>query len=1036
MRPVPGLYRALVSQALKEELTKVTSAGLFKLVDSVDPAEAPRVLSRYVADRLFAALKAVPKDPGVEGQIEIVNELLEWLQARSAKGAVDSGDTIASPTQQLLALMEPPPSGLADPKPPERPSIPLDASALLVNGPRDLSVGPEIQKELASADRVDLLISFLKWKGLRVLRRNLAEFLERRPDGLRVLTTTYMGVTDPRVLRELDEMGARIKVSYDNRRTRLHAKAWLFQRDSGFSTAIIGSSNVSAQALLDGLEWNVRLSAQDNPHIVERFEAVFEQYWQEGEFEALDPVKFEAAIKAQSKESRNELLSHIDVRPYPFQQAILDQLAHERARGHNRNLVVAATGTGKTIMAALDFRRLRKELGDPTLLFVAHRKEILEQSRATFGIVMRDGNFGELLVGGKRPEVGKHVFASIQSLHSKTLEGVGPEDFDVVIVDEFHHAKAPTYEALLRHLKPKILLGLTATPERADGKSVFEWFDDRMAAELRLWNALEQELLCPFQYFGIPDGVDLRGIAWKRGRYLESDLENVYTGNDVRVKAVLRGLYDYVDDPQSMRALGFCVGIQHADYMAKKFNEADIPSAALTSQTSDEERDALLRRLESGDLKALFTVDIFNEGVDVPQIDTVLFLRPTQSATVYLQQLGRGLRHADGKECLTVLDFVGHARREFRFDKLLRAIVRGTRRELERSIKEGFPTLPPGCSIVLEKTAQEIILENIRQAVGSKWRLLVEDLSGIQGEVSLRAFLNSTELDLEDLYAGQDKGWTKLRRDAGKLKGAPPKSEKPFSRALSRLLHVNDHARLSGWAELLRTGDIPNRLDANDPQHRLILMLGAVLDYGTLVSEQPKLLEDFWLNDALREEAIELLALLADRGRRATKPHDLPFASPMLIHGDYQLVEIMAALGVITEKGKVLRPQQGVYWAKKHECDIFFITLEKSEKDYSPTTLYKDYPISPILFHWQSQSVTRENSRDGQRYVHHEERGSTVTLFVRERKKDSRGQTMPYTFLGPATYVRHVGERPMSITWKLKHPMPYDLYEEMKLAAG
>lgn len=356
----PGAYEQLLTQDLDLLLRNARADGLHEVIRDIDPIDVPAFLAHHVGERVRAALAAMPKgDERIEAQLAVANRLIELLRTTDGHHAVDEGDAVVTPARKLLALIAPDGSGLATPEAPERPSIPLNTSALLVNGPRDLSVGPEICKELASADRVDLLVSFLKWKGLRVLKDSLRKFLDRRPGGLRVLTTTYMGATEPRVLEALVQMGAEVKVSYDTRRTRLHAKAWLFQRDSGFSTAIIGSSNISAQALLDGLEWNVRLSKIDNRDILGRFEGVFAQYWEQGEFEPFDAEKFREAIRAQSTQEQPGLRAHIDVRPYEFQQAILDELAFERAQGHHKNLVVAATGTGKTVIAALDYRRLQ-----------------------------------------------------------------------------------------------------------------------------------------------------------------------------------------------------------------------------------------------------------------------------------------------------------------------------------------------------------------------------------------------------------------------------------------------------------------------------------------------------------------------------------------------------------------------------------------------------------------------------------------------------------------------------------------------------
>ena len=387
---------------------------------------------------------------------------------------------------------------------------------------------------------------------------------------------------------------------------------------------------------------------------------------------------------------------------------MLESLAAERTvHDRHRNLIVAATGTGKTVIAALDYRNLcvHDASDRPSLLFVAHRQEILDQSLRTYREVLADAGFGELYVGGARPERWKHVFASIQSLHSYGVASLPADAYSIVVIDEFHHAEASTYRAVLNRLEPRELLGLTATPERADGVDVRSFFGGRTAAELRLWDALSDGLLTPFHYFGIADGTDLRSIQWSRGGYDLGTLSNLYTGNDARAAIILKNLKDKVTDVGRMRALGFCVSVAHAQYMARVFNEAGIPAASVTGGTHQNDRVEALRALRDRRVNILFTADLFNEGLDLPSVDTVLFLRPTESATIFLQQLGRGLRLAPDKPVLTALDFVGHQRKEFRFDVRYRALTGTTRRGLAHQVEQGFPFLPSGSQTRIRESA-------------------------------------------------------------------------------------------------------------------------------------------------------------------------------------------------------------------------------------------------------------------------------------------------------------------------------------------
>src|SRR3954470_8085878 len=566
-----GIYEHLVTTELADELV-TTDASLVQLA-TLDPAEAHEALTRHIASVVRRVLRTAGGDDqaAVARQVDLANSIVKAVSALSPGAAPE--DSIAEPGRSVLAVVDPP----STPGPitfPERPEVPLSASALLVNGRGQPRIGHEVNRELASADRVDLLCAFIKWQGLRVLEKGLTE-LRQRGGRLRVITTTYIGATDQRALDRLVELGAEVKISYETRTTRLHAKAWLFHRATGMSTGYVGSSNLSAPALTDGLEWNVRLSNVEQAHLLETFSETFDSYWADPSFETYDPERDGGRVREALSAERGgptdlpiEITS-LDVRPFGYQREILDELEAQRTiHDRWRNLVVMATGTGKTVVSALDYKRLRAAGTVDRILFIAHREELLVQSLSTFRHVLRQGDFGELYVGGQRPREWRHVFGSVQSLAQLDLAELDPAHFDLVVVDEFHHAMASTYRRLLEHLRPKVLVGLTATPERTDGADVREWFDGRTAVELRLWEALEQGLLAPFQYFGLHDDVALDQVRWKRGRgYDITELTNVYTGDDHRVRLILQAVHDKVENPGNMRALGFCVSIQHAEFM-------------------------------------------------------------------------------------------------------------------------------------------------------------------------------------------------------------------------------------------------------------------------------------------------------------------------------------------------------------------------------------------------------------------------------------------------------------------------------------
>ena len=742
----PGLYDHPLNVAIDQALAE-QSNSLHQL-QPLDPAEAPQRLARYLRQLSESALASLPEAQRQQQQLALVNQIVTLLQ-QQAPNAISAGDLL-HPSAHLLQELRTA-ALLPNEAPLPRPLIPLADGTLLINAPSEPSIGLALQAECPSADRIDLLCAFIKWSGLRLLQESLAAHLAAgRP--LRVLTTVYMGATDRKALDWLVERGAELRISTDTRRTRLHAKAWLFHRASGTSTAYIGSSNLSSAALLDGLEWNVRLAALETPAMLAKFQSTFESYWEEGEFEPYASTPEEqsridhhlARARGDESVSSSTALAWFNLRPYAYQREMLDALAAERLLHHRwQNLVVAATGTGKTVLAAFDVARLHDDFPEhfpspepPPLLLIAHRKEILQQALATFRQVLRDPSFGELYVDGELPCQWRHVFASVQSLAQRDLNDIPADRFAVVIVDEFHHAAASSYRRWLDHLRPHLLLGLTATPERADGLEILHWFGGRIAAELRLWSALDQGLLAPFHYFAVADATDLSALEWRRGGYVPGQLDKLYTGDQRRVELILQQLHDKLAEPTRMRALGFCVSVEHARFMAERFRAVGFAAEALDAGTPAADRQAALKRLQVGDLQILFVVDLFNEGLDIPSIDTVLLLRPTESAVVFLQQLGRGLRLSPetGKSCLTVLDFIGQQHRRFRFDLRYRAMLGCGRRQLQEQLTQGFPFLPQGCRLVLDRVASERVLANLRQCLPSRRSQLLVELRALAAE--------------------------------------------------------------------------------------------------------------------------------------------------------------------------------------------------------------------------------------------------------------------------------------------------------------
>ncbi|NNC05333.1 DUF3427 domain-containing protein [Corallococcus exiguus] len=1025
-----GLYEALITEALEGPLGALDHR-LEANRSALHEAEAADRIGLHLARVVERALASLDRKERVAIGTALARKVVELVVDATEANTLLSERPV-EPGSMLRSILGKLPDGRTETL--SEPLIPLLDTTLLTNAPGEPRIGSQVLAEIHSADQIDVVMAFIRRSGIAPMMGALHAHCQAGRH-LRVLTTTYTGSTEARALDALRELGADIRVSYDQTSTRLHAKAWLFHRQSGFSTAYIGSSNLTHSAQVSGLEWNVRASRARNESVVDKVAAVFESYWNSGDFVPYDREQFLARTESANVHGSQIELSPIELRPEPFQERLLEQIALSRKLGHHRNLLVSATGTGKTVMAALDYARLSEELPRARLLFVAHREEILTQTLATFRHALRDHSFGELWVGGDRPRSFEHVFASVQSLNASGLEHLDAAHFDVVIVDEFHHAAAPTYQNLLEHLRPAELLGLTATPERSDGMPVLDWFDGRIAAELRLWDAIDQHRLVPFAYYAIHDGMDLREVPWRRGRgYDVESLSNLFTHNDAWVRLVLKEVARRSEDLSQMRALGFCVSVEHARFMARAFSAAGIRSVAIWSDTPDDERRQALRDLAQRRVNIVFSIDLFNEGVDVPAVDTLLMLRPTDSPTLFLQQLGRGLRRHPSKSVCTVLDFVGHHHSEFRFDHRLRALLGGTRAEVIRQVEKGFPFLPAGCHLEFDRVASEIVLASIRSAVPSRWSEKVDELRGYAkgaAAVSLTGFLAETGLELEDIYSA-DKSWSDLCQDAG-LPVLPAGPYEPsLRRACGRLLHLDDPARIDTYRRLLGSEAAPKTEALSLVDRRMLRMLVASL-VDKAVTKASALEEGcaiLWGHPQVRQEVLAILNTLSGRISHLPSPLVSHPDVPLTVHARYTRIEILAAFGV-GDGAKVAPWQTGVYWAKESKTDLLAFTLDKTSGHFSPTTRYRDYAISRDLIHWESQSVTRAASETGQRYQHHAQQGSSVILFARQRSDDRA-----FYFLGPATYMKHEGELPMAVTWRLEHALPGDLFASFAAAVA
>lgn len=1042
-----GLYEQVINKKIDEELRSLEDK--FSQTASIDKAEGSKILTNYISEIIQKGFDNVSDNGGdVEAQIELANKIVTTIINETREADFDTLK-ISERAEQLLALLDKKNSVLSlnEKAKITRPETSIAQSSLFTGAIHEPQMFSELKKEIVSANRIDMLVSFIKWSGLRLIIDELLEFTKNGGQ-LRIITTSYMGATDVKAIEELRKLpNTTIKVSYDTKRTRLHAKTYVFYRDTGFTTAYVGSSNLSNAAISSGLEWNVKVTKKDLPETIDKIKATFDSYWNSTEFEHYVEDQRERLARALRAEkyfdSNNESTYTFDIIPYSYQQEILDKLEAEREiRGYYKNLVVAATGTGKTVVSAFDYKRFKKQnLDKPCrLLFVAHREEILKQSMYTFRGVLKDNNFGEMFVGNYKPENIDNLFVSIQTFNSQDFSTKTSDDFyDYIIVDEFHHAAAPTYQKLLTYYKPKILLGLTATPERMDGKSILEYFNNRIAAEIRLPEAIDRKLLCPFQYFGVTDNVDLDALKWVRGGYDKGELSKIYTMSGIvanrRADMVISSILKYVTDIDDVKGLGFCVSVEHAEFMAHYFNKNGISAMFLTGNSKDEERKAAKQNLVSGRVRFIFVVDLYNEGVDIPEINTVLFLRPTESLTVFLQQLGRGLRLFENKECLTVLDFIGQANKKYNFEDKFSALLSNSTKSFQKELKDGFISVPKGCYIQLEKKAQKYILENIRASFGARAGLVsriatfTED-SGL--ELSLQNFLDYHHLDIRNIYARDS--FSRLCVLAGVKADFDEEMEEIMVKAFGRFVLADSRRFINFILEILTN----NKAIFTKQEERMLQMFQFTVwqksfeecGFSSLMDGVDKIKKC----PVLCNELIEILKYNYNKIDFLDESVDVGFECPLDLHCTYTRDQILVGMDFL----KPSTVREGVKYLSDKNVDIFFVTLNKSDKDYSPTTMYNDYSINDVLFHWQSQSTTSDTSATGRRYIGHRAQCSRILLFVREFKNDKvLGTASAYTYLGTVDYVSHEGSKPMNITWKLEKPIPAKFLKKTnKLVVG
>lgn len=1036
-----GIYEQIINRLFKLKLEKVDTERFYIGKKPIAKEEAIRILSKYLQHLIEVAFIGTPEDQDADKYTEFVNSVIKTL-GREFNVEDTELDLIDAQKSILTAVVDRTNYEYPDIEEHLRvitPITSLSRSALFFGGRGPADMESELNREILCADEICWVVSFIKTSGLNLLWNSLKKFTQAGKH-LRIITTTYTGATDYDAIARLATLpNTEIKISYDGTQDRLHAKSYIFLRNSGFHTAYIGSSNLSHYALRDGKEWNFKATQFELPQVIEEVRNSFEAYWCDETFEEFIPgVSDERLQKALGSDWETPLLdfSALDLmRAKDYQQEILEKLDVERnVHGHYRNLVVAATGTGKTVIAAFDFKRYREAHPDCHFLFIAHRQEILRQAMQTFRIVLDDPNFGSIWDGNNEPTSYQHVFASKDTLRNRVDNLQLTEDYyDYMVVDEVHHIVAPTYVKLMTCFKPKILLGLTATPERTnEQEDITVFFDGHISAEIRLPAALNAGLLAPFHYYGIPDNVDLSEVKWSGHGYDVAELSRIYTQNDFRTGLILKKMQKYIGNSHlhKVRALCFCVDKEHAKFMNAKFTLAGLKTAVLTSDDNDHHRKLVKRQLQAGTINYLFVVDLFNEGVDIPEIDTVLFLRPTESATVFLQQFGRGLRLHKDKDHLTVLDFVGHSRAEFSYKERFESLIGRHSRNILTEVKEGFQNAPFGCKIILEEKAKEEIISNIEGYLRSLNRNRIIKEIAAYNEVckesfSLKGFMAYSHVPFHKIYDSLT--WGELCQLAGVQKDVSSHASLIKFAVTKKWLATDS---FSYFSQLLKFVECGFKCDTNsfsEQERRCAVML--YYDLFDKAGSYSSIAEMFWdlASDQLFvNELNEVLTFLRDRCSAPEKTDNSVYSkwNPLRLHGVYTKAQIQAALGLSTIERKS-PSREGVERLKDIKLEAMYVDVIKKREEGSMTA-YKDYAQNREFFHWETQNRVREGSREAEAYRNGE---NNMLLFVRQQvDHPDYGCRMGFVYLGQVTMKSIEGSKPMQIVWHLNTPMSEATY--------
>ncbi|MBU5486673.1 DEAD/DEAH box helicase [Clostridium sp. MSJ-8] len=922
---------------------------------------------------------------------------------------------------------------------------------LIVNSKRG-NLYKELKESLSECKKFYFSVAFINFSGLQLLLDSFKELEDRGVNG-KIITSTYLNFTEPKALKKLREFeNIDLKIFVADKEKGFHTKVYIFENEDNYKV-IIGSSNITQRALKSNVEWNVMILSKRETEFIQSVIEEYDDIWNSTNYvdeEFLDKYnEFISNLRNREKSHIIEFQEYKRIKPNIMQEKALVNLKRLREIGENKGLVIAATGTGKTYMSAFDVLRFKPK----KLLFLVHREDILRSARETYTSLLRNKNIKTgLYTGSSKDKDADYLFSTIQTME-RHINEFAVDEFEYIVMDEAHHSTSKTAQKILNYFKPEFLLGITATPERCDEGNIFDVFDNNVALEIRLNEALENELIVPFHYFGITDiedvnydGLDIDNISEVAKRLMINS----------RVDFILDKMRFYGHDGNKLKAIGFCINKEHAKYMANEFNKRGIESIALTSEDSIDRRENAIAKLddEQCGLKVIFTVDIFNEGVDIPAINQILMLRPTSSPIIFIQQLGRGLRKHVSKEFLTVLDFIGNHNKAFLIAIALKGSKYYDKDSLKVAVATNFDDVP-GCSnIQMDKISQEKILKQLnnenfnslkylkseynefKALLGGKIPYKLMDYIKYDGSPdplrfigyskSYQEFLSKVEVSYDN---NMDEEFMKIIRE---LSSKLP-LKRPYEFAIIKAMLDNDRINIEMAQNIMR-----KYLDTVDK--KTIIHAFRNLDQEFYDTRQQKdCVKLFNYSGETLEKLISFEKICHDKGeldilidllnyglisyekRYGSYNYGTPFFK---LYEQYQMVDT-ALLSNYEKKHSSFRGSGLITNGNEY---FLFIDLHKDE-NIKESINYKDKFISREIFQWQSPNSTSQESERGKNIIDNCNRHVNLHLFVRKYKEIDK-KVQPYIYIGKGDTIKYEGEKPITVKLKLENKIPESLYIE------